>query len=284
MRKIYSLIAAVLFCGSVVATETATVTFEDIELGENVYDNGSSGNAKFTSCGFDFVNTYDAAYGSWSGFSISSSTSTAFEMDNYAVDQYNSCVGVGAGSSSKYAVGYYDPYNVVAPISIKNSDAKLFTPQSVAIANSAFTFNIIRTGNNFSKKFTEEDFYTVTFIGYKSGSATGTTVSVDMAKDGMMIYAWKTIDLSALGEVDEIRFSAVSSDNGEYGCNTPAYFCIDDFVAEVSSETAVKATEAVVSEAKAVAVFTVDGKQLTECQPGINIIKMSDGTVRKYYK
>lgn len=284
MRKFYTLIATAMFCGGMSVAETVTVNFEDIDLGENIYDNGASAGGKFTSGGFDFINTYDSEYGSWDGFAMSKSTSTAFEDANFKTQQYNSCVGNGASSSEKYAVGYYGAWNTTTPIAIKNSEGKLFTPQSVALTNAAYAFNNMRFGNSFSKIFTEEDKFELTFLGYKEGNATGTSVTVSLAEDGMILFTWKNIDLSALGEVDEIRFSMNSTDNGLWGMNTPAYFCIDNFIAEVSTATSAKAASIAQEQPIAIAVYSPEGKQLDALQPGLNIVKMSDGTIRKMYK
>ena len=43
-----------------------------------------------------------------------------------------------------------------------------------------------------------------------------------------IIDEWTSVDLSALGEVEEIHFSMESTDVGPWGMNTPAYFCVDD--------------------------------------------------------
>ena len=37
------------------------------------------------------------------------------------------------------------------------------------------------------------------------------------------------MDLSSLGSVKTLNFSMESSDVGDYGMNTPAYFCMDNF-------------------------------------------------------
>lgn len=285
MRKIYSLLATVIFCGAVAMAETSTSDFEDINLGENVYDMGESANGKFTSGDFNFVNNYSVSeYGPYfDGFTISSSTSTAFDSDTYLVDQFNSCVGSGADNSSQYAVISWSSY-ASQPNAIYHKENKLFTPQSVALTNAAYAFNVIRTGNYYSRKFTDKDVFTLKFLGYKENEATGTSVEVNLAEAGMLQFAWKTIDLTDLGEVDEIRFEMSSTDVGDWGMNTPAYFCIDNFVAEISNATSAKSTQTVVSQAKAVALFSADGTELSEFQSGLNIIKLSDGTVRKVYK
>ena len=50
---------------------------------------------------------------------------------------------------------------------------------------------------------------------------------------------WTEFDLSSLGPVDSLQISLSSSDNGGFGMNTPAYFCIDDIITneQVTSNT-----------------------------------------------
>ena len=64
--------------------------------------------------------------------------------------------------------------------------------------------------------------------------------------------------------------------------NTPAYFCIDDFGGSYdgNAPTAIVTPSVSVKTAPA-ARFAVDGKRLSAPQRGLNIIRMSDGTVRK---
>ena len=51
----------------------------------------------------------------------------------------------------------------------------------------------------------------------------------DNAQD-YIIDEWTYIDLSQLGDADSLVFSLSSSDNGQFGMNTPAYFCVDNIV------------------------------------------------------
>jgi hypothetical protein len=52
---------------------------------------------------------------------------------------------------------------------------------------------------------------------------------VDLAANGVYIDKWTYVDLTEFGKVDAIFFTLTSSDNGDYGMNTPAYFCMDNF-------------------------------------------------------
>jgi hypothetical protein len=45
----------------------------------------------------------------------------------------------------------------------------------------------------------------------------------------LIVKDWTYVDLSSLKLVDRIKCTLTSSDNGDYGMNTPGYFCIDNF-------------------------------------------------------
>ena len=55
-----------------------------------------------------------------------------------------------------------------------------------------------------------------------------TQVPFYLAKGKNIIADWTYVDLSTLGKVDELHFALTGSRTGDYGLNTPAYFCIDD--------------------------------------------------------
>ena len=278
MKKIYSMVIAAALCSAAAAQEVK-VDFEDINLAENSYDNGVGAEGKFKTGGFVFANDYHSDYGGyWYGFSISTETSTAYAS---LADQYNSCVGTGAEGSKTYAVGYYSAYAGI-PMAITQAESKTFVPKSVCIANAAYAFSSMCKGDSYAKKFDETDWFKVTFIGKLNGTETG-RVDIDLAKEGMLVFAWKTIDLSALGEVDEIGFDMTSSDTGAWGMNTPAYFCLDNFVAEVTEVTSIRSVASTKS-AGITAVYDANGARLNALQKGLNIVRMSDGSVQKLYK
>jgi hypothetical protein len=43
------------------------------------------------------------------------------------------------------------------------------------------------------------------------------------------VNTWEWLDLKSLGVVAALNFSMESTDMGDWGINTPAYFCLDDF-------------------------------------------------------
>jgi hypothetical protein len=46
-----------------------------------------------------------------------------------------------------------------------------------------------------------------------------------------IVDEWTWVDLSSLGAVDSLSFTLTSSDVGQFGMNTPAYFCMDNVFA-----------------------------------------------------
>jgi hypothetical protein len=91
-------------------------------------------------------------------------------------------------------------------------------------------------GDGYAKKFTADDWFRLTVQGLLNGIPVNNQVVVDLAAEGKYINQWTWVDLSSLGLVNEIRFSLTSSDTGDSGMNTPAYFCIDNFGAEMPED------------------------------------------------
>lgn len=102
-----------------------------------------------------------------------------------------------------------------------------------------------------------------------------------------IIKDWYYVDLSSLGKVKRLGFTMSSSDNDPtYGMKTPAYFCMDNFGAEGTEvipegDPTLGIAEANATKATAVAIYDLNGRQLNARQRGMNIIRMSDGSVRK---
>jgi hypothetical protein len=98
----------------------------------------------------------------------------------------------------------------------------------------------MRDGDDYAKKFggvsgNDPDFFSVSFNGFLSGQSVGTPVVFYLSdfrfNDNTLDYIvrnWTRVDLSALGTVDSVTFHFESSDIGDFGINTPLYFCMDD--------------------------------------------------------
>ena len=212
------------------AVAATVVNFESVLLPNSGYQNGSGIGDNFKIGGATFVNSYESTYGSWSGFAFSKHTDTT--TPGYA-NQYSAISGSGAGGSAQYAVGY----NMSR---IMLSSLTNLSGMGASINNTTYAGLSMLTGDPYAKKFggvsqNDPDFFLLNIKGYAGGLPTAGSVNFYLADfrfanntNDYIVNQWTAVDFSALGTVDEIRFSLTSSDNGTYGMNTPAYFALDN--------------------------------------------------------
>jgi hypothetical protein len=209
------------------------IDFEDLHLDPNSYYNGSDGAGGFFSEGAFFNNTYDSHFGSWAGWSYSNTTdvTTPGFMNQYSA--YNLPNG-GGFRSPNYGVAdnfsFGDAY-----ISLPNGTR----PVSVRVTNTTYAALSMRDGDMFAKKFggadgTDPDWFLLTIYGLDdSGNVTG-AVEFYLADyrftNKYIIHEWTKVDLEPLGAATTLMFGLASTDNGQFGMNTPAYFAIDNLV------------------------------------------------------
>jgi hypothetical protein len=227
-----------------------TVDFEDVELGEEGYYNGSDKSGEELDGSYltyirssiaELVNFYAESEwgGYWKGFSISSHTDT---LTPGYFNQYSSIVGAGANSSEKYAVAYASTGDsaVIYLQRTANTEAiETVYPRSLMITNSTYTYLTIKDGDMFSTRFGEGDWFKVTIAGYRDAEKTG-LLDFYLAdfREGKteIIDKWIKVDLSALGRADRLVFSFDSTDKTAGWINTPAYACIDNLVVEFEEQ------------------------------------------------
>lgn len=184
-----------------------------------------------------FPNVYsinDYGYGpfeSWTGFAYSNmqnDTTKGFS------NQYSAYPAGGANESSNYALCY----NSRGKDTIKfNSLTEL---SGAYFTNGPYGVLSMLEGDMFSRKFGGEsgddpDWFLLTIRGLNNGSYTDSVLfyladyRFENNKEDYIVTDWQWVDLSGLGMVDMVEFSLTSSDVGDYGMNTPAYFFVDDF-------------------------------------------------------
>lgn len=166
-------------------------------------------------------NSWGAAY--YYGFYASNdtlNTSTGY------TEPYRSAVG-GAYAGNNFAIWTNDYYCGNSVLSANPVPAVGFF-----VSNNAYTVDVMAKGAWGAKKFDDTDWLNLVCVGKLAGVTTG-IVTVELAKEGKYIKDWTYVDLSALGQVNEVMFYMDGSDSGEYGLNTPSYFCFDNFGAVV---------------------------------------------------
>ena len=225
-------LTAVLAMASVLNADI--VTFEDLTLPPESYWNGSDGSGGFTSGGVHFGNNYNADWGSWDGFSYSNLTDITMQG---VEAQYNAITGSGQGGSANYAVCYvgWD----TPPTMTLNKPRFI---DGLYVTNSNYAYYSMLNGDAFAKKFGgvgggDPDFFLLTITGKDvDGNAVGTVnfylADYRFGNDGedYIVDTWQYIDLTCLGEVVSLELALSSSDVGNWGMNTPAYFAIDTIV------------------------------------------------------
>ncbi len=212
------------------------VNFEDLPLGPNSYWNGSDGTGGFVSGGVSFANTFTdwgGGWTSWTGWAYSNMTDSTTPGIG---SQYSAFPGGGHAGSSNYAV-YYDGFWDAEPTLTGIPAGTLL---GAYFTNTTYTALAMQEGDSFSKKFEDGDWFDLTVTGLDSGgSETGNVVFplADFRDDNNYIVDdWTWVDLSGLGNATELQFTLNSSDVGDSGMNTPAYFAMDNLTLGVIPE------------------------------------------------
>lgn len=205
-----------------VTIDTLTVDFEEAAINATAHNtNGTN----YSESGLVFENDFNSEYGSFSGFTVSDQTDMVTE--GY-INQYSVYAQGGAGGSKQFAIYYYSSY-ASAPLCIKGSGNVAFTPFKMNAALTTYTYLSAKNGDDYSKKFEASDWYKLTIKGLDASGNTIKTIDFNLIENLQFIKAWDEIDLSSMGEVYALTFELTSSDNGDYGCNTPVYAAIDNF-------------------------------------------------------
>ena len=112
---------------------------------------------------------------------------------------------------------------------------------SIDVANSTYAYNSMKNGDNFAKKFggstgNDADSFVLNikfFVDTQYVNSKRVILAdfrfADNSKD-YILDSWQTVNLPTYfpeGFVDSISFELESSDNGQFGMNTPGFFCVD---------------------------------------------------------
>lgn len=115
---------------------------------------------------------------------------------------------------------------------------------SIDVANSTYAYNSMKNGDNFAKKFggstgNDADSFVLNikfFVDTQYVQSKRVVLAdfrfADNSKD-YIVDSWQTVNLPTYfpeGFVDSISFELESSDNGQFGMNTPGFFCVDNIL------------------------------------------------------
>ena len=234
MKKLLQFTGVLLFLLLSKVGKAQTVAgFENISLAPNSFYNGSDFAGGTRSGDFYFRNSYDSSFGGfWSGFSVSNMKD---DSTKGFLNQYSAITG-GGFNSTNYGV-FYGKGNILV-----EGDAKGKPVNGFFITNGTYAYYDMKEGSAFTKKFggtsgNDPDFFKVSINAWKNnGNRADTSLDVYLADfrfsdnaNDYILNTWKFVDLNAFGAVDSFSFNFYSSDTGQFGINTPLYFCIDNF-------------------------------------------------------
>lgn len=259
MRKFTLLLSSLALCASALKAQTVS-TFEALPLSgtDTFYINTTS---SMTDLGFNdglahFPYYYDTSFGGyWAGgfaFSNKADSTTSGYTNQYAAKP-----AAGYGGSAKYAVCWCtNPWTYEHKTNVLLTGAAMGkSVTGVYITNGTYAFNSMRDGDGVAKQFgdttgtglttgqgTAPDWFKVTIKAYSGGTLGTDSVDFYLADfrpagtaNDSIIRGWHWVNLLPLGHADSLQFSMSSSDNGSFGMNTPAYFCIDNFTTNETS-------------------------------------------------
>ncbi|MFO7668133.1 MAG: DUF4465 domain-containing protein [Bacteroidales bacterium] len=208
--------------------------FEDLTLDPESYWNGSDGSGSFSTGPARFHNDFNMDYFSWSGWAHSN---TSDRTTTGYMNQYSAITGAGFASGEALR-GIYGISSMYGPVVIDFPE-KAYAPEGFFVTNSTYTTLSMEQGDWLAKQFggtdgTDPDFLKLMIWGFDHSASTDTLEYYladfrfeEPGKD-YMIKTWQWVDLSSFGKVDSLMFGLESSDQGEWGMNTPAYFCMDN--------------------------------------------------------
>lgn len=190
-----------------------------------------------------------------------------------------------ADPDQPYLVGYWGFWGAKQTNQMMFCDVdgtNVFNPKGVYVCNHPWPYYGCEHGDGFGRAFAEGDHFDLTAVGVKED---GSEVTASMALveyiNGELKAAndWTYFDLSSLGEVTSVYFTMSSTDSGDWGMNTSAYFCMDKFQVEKSGSTA---ADEIVADKQVAGVRYVNLSGMASDQPfdGVNIVvtTYSDGT------
>lgn len=249
MKQFFTLIATI--CTLTVFAQTVVVDFEDFTLETESMMNNSGDAGGFYAGDVFLPNTYNEMWGSWGGWAISNRTDTTTE--GYTNDG-SAIAGAGYDGSANFAVTFASEGRSTLSLA-GNALGKIV--EGFHVTNNTYAYLSMLNGDAFAKKFGGEtgddpDYLLLTVKKYYNGELSADSVNFYLAdyrfEDNSQDYIvedWSFVDLSSLGEVDSLQFTMSSTDNGAFGMNTPAYFCVDNLTIDytISSTTDVFSIE-----------------------------------------
>ncbi len=211
----------------------SVVDFEEFNLPSETILNGEDQSGGFTSGEIFLPNIYDAQFDAWAGWAITNTT----DVTTPGFTNNSAITGSGYNGSSHYTISFdgYANNNMIL-----SGEAAGHPVSGMYVTNSTHAYLSMLDGDAFAKKFggvtgNDPDFFLLTIKAFYNGTESADSVNFYLAdfrfadnNEDYIVDEWIWVDLTSLGAADSLSFVLTSSDVGQFGMNTPAYFCVDD--------------------------------------------------------
>ena len=199
------------------------IDFQNVTMPQAGFWNGSDGSGAMSLGMASFNNDYNSDWGAWSGFAFSNTTD--IETPGFT-NQYSAYISAGADAKNIYAVSFVSE-DVASVIFLSEVNVL-----SADFTNSTYAYLSMLNGDAYTEPFKDDDWFELTVVGFDTAGIQKAEVSYRLADytNGrkLITYNWTKVDLSKLKGVTKLVFKLESTDNGEWGMNTPSYFCMDN--------------------------------------------------------
>ena len=242
-----------------ISKSTTPLSFDDVNgMWNDTFDDNIT---EIESQVFSIVHGSISDYDYWYSFTASNSTDNAYQS-NTLLYQYSNMAKGGIllnedGSIKTNSLGSPEsgkemPYLVAFPKSeITFNTGKNYELVGAYFNLNTYTFYSILYGDGYARAFTEGDKLTLTVHGVDADENESTLdITLASFSNGELTAStgWKYVDLSSLGVVNEIYFTMSSTDSGQWGMNTPGYFCLDKLMVKEAQNSSLVSPESLLEK------------------------------------
>lgn len=169
--------------------------------------------------------TFDCVTASWGGIAAGYGFSNLTSGDSSAFPKR----GV---NNSTYVTSYYDSYSdkdLAVRFTDENGEAQSYRIEGIYITNAYTAVDVIENGSAITPtdEFKDGDWFKLTIYNLAKTKSVEYYLADFRNGKKEIIKEWKWVELASLGETNGLKFELSSSDVGDWGMNTPSYFCLD---------------------------------------------------------
>ena len=176
---------------------------------------------------------WDTSFGGYSTgpWAFSTKVDTTEETSDFTKHLYCARPGSGAESTPVYAIGFNGAHLLNKSPLLPTQRVKGFY-----IANTTYAVNSMLFGDQIGKKFNydDKDSFVLKIYSYVASKIVDSTMIylADFRTPGSqgILKTWQFVEFTEY--FDSLNFQLYSSDNGQWGMNTPAFFALDGVVLE----------------------------------------------------